>query len=274
MLATAIIAFREFLEAFLIVGVFLGVSQKLQLKKEFEILLAAALGVMVSFALAIATYLFGGHALSTLTERQTDFFESYLLIFSGVFIGYVVFSLHGAMSRSRTKMIADAKKRLEGRVFDLSLFATILFLILKEGFEVSLFTASVSLFSAFTQNILGLVLGFVAAGVVGISTFFAYTQFPVNRVFKTTEYLIILLGASLTELGITKLLQTHFSVNISNFISFHLQFLPNEDTFAGHALQALFGIDQEFSLARLAVMLAYIAVMYVLFKEKKRRKAP
>ena len=37
MITTAVISFREFLEVFLIVGVFLGISRKLNLKKEFEI---------------------------------------------------------------------------------------------------------------------------------------------------------------------------------------------------------------------------------------------
>ena len=41
MFTTAIIAFREFLEAFLIVGVFLGISKKLNLNKEREIAFAS-----------------------------------------------------------------------------------------------------------------------------------------------------------------------------------------------------------------------------------------
>lgn len=53
---TAIITFREFLEAFLIIGVFLGMSKKLHLKKEIEITLAAGIGFAISISLAIVTY--------------------------------------------------------------------------------------------------------------------------------------------------------------------------------------------------------------------------
>ena len=48
MITTAVISFREFLEAFLIVGVFLGISRKLNLKKEFEIGLAVIIGIIFS----------------------------------------------------------------------------------------------------------------------------------------------------------------------------------------------------------------------------------
>lgn len=51
MITTAVISFREFLEAFLIVGVFLGISKKLNLKKEFEIgfILASMFGILMFF---------------------------------------------------------------------------------------------------------------------------------------------------------------------------------------------------------------------------------
>ncbi len=265
MLTTAIIAFREFFEAFLIIGVFLGVSRKLGLKKEVEITLAALCGIAVSLLLIGGTYFFGDQARGILTERNADFLESYLLIFSGLFIAYVVFSLHGTMNKSRAGMISNAQRKLEERVFDVTLFFTIAFLIVREGFEIALFTASVSLFSAFLQNIIGLLIGFTAASALGMLAFFAYTRLPVGKVFRATEYLIVVLGASLTQIGVTKLLATHFGIELSNMLSFHLTFLPGEESFAGHMLQGLLGVDQGFSAPRLALMLAYIAVLYLLF---------
>ncbi|HZE87750.1 MAG TPA: iron permease, partial [Methylomirabilota bacterium] len=62
MFTTAVIAFREFLEAFLIIGLFLGVSRKLNLKKETEILFAGTVGIFLSFLLITATYIFGDYA--------------------------------------------------------------------------------------------------------------------------------------------------------------------------------------------------------------------
>ncbi len=271
MLTTAVIAFREFLEAFLIVGVFLGISRKLKLRKGLEIGFAAAVGVLLSLLLAIGTYVFGDHARVILTEKNADALESYLLIFSGVFISYVVFSLHDLLRKSRGGSVLLAHRKLQQReLFDVSLFATIAFLVLREGFEIALFTASVALFSEFTQNVLGLLLGFAAAAVLGLSTFFAYIRLPLGKVFRATEYMIILLGASLTQHGVTLLLETNFSVRLSDMLSFHLSFLPGEDSLLGHLLQGFLGVDREFSLVRLTIMILYIGMIYAVFLRKKK----
>ena len=273
MFATAVIAFREFLEAFLIIGVFLGISRNLHLKKEMEIGLAAFVGIIFSLLLATGTYLFGDQARNILTEENADFLESYLLIFSGIFIAYVVFSLHDVLRRSRGQTLIKAHKKLQQNAFDVSLFFTIIFLVIREGFEIALFTASASLFSEFLQNLVGLLLGFGTATVLGVVTFFAYVRFPIAKVFKVTEYMIILLGASLVQNGVTKLFETHFSIHLSDIISLPLQFLPDKDTLIGHLLQSLLGVDRDFSLVRLIIMLVYIGAIYLLFIKRKKAGA-
>jgi high-affinity iron transporter len=273
MIPTMIIAFREFLEAFLITGIFLGVSRQLNLKKEFEIILAAAIGMTLSLSLAIGTYFFGDHARSILTEDNADFLESYLLIFSGIFIAYVVFSLHNMISRNKKTHIAQAHQKMQGKIFDLSLFFTIMLMVLREGFEIALFTASTSLFSAFLENVTGLLLGFATATAVGLTISFTYLNFPIKKVFRLTEYLIILLGASLVQNGITKLFETHFSIDLSDMLPLHMNFIPDEDSMVGHILQSFLGIDAELSGVRIAIMLAYMGIVYTIFMKSKPKVA-
>jgi FTR1 family protein len=270
MFTTAVIAFREFLEAFLIVGVFLGISKKLKLKKEMEIGLAALIGVLLSLLLSTGTYILGDHARTILTEENADLLGGYLLTFSGLFIVYVIFSLHNVMKKGRGDTLIKAHSKLQENAFDISLFFTIMFLVLREGFEIALFTASVSLFSAFVQNFIGLIIGFAMAAVAGAATLIAYVKFPIGKVFKATEYMIILLGASLTQHGVTEMLGKYAHVDLSTIASFHLQFLPDEDTFVGHLLQGFFGVDQGFSAARLLIMVVYITTIYFLFIRQKR----
>jgi high-affinity iron transporter len=269
MFTTAVIGFREFLEAFLIVGIFLGVSKKLNLKKEKEIILATVVGMLFALLLNIGVFILGDHTRSIVTEHNADAIESYLQIFSGLFLVYVVFSLHQRMNQKRKETLSKAQKNIKKEMFDISLFLVIVFLILREGFEIALFTASISLFSVFFQNLSGLLIGFACAAVIGCSTFFAYTRFSIGRIYKATEYMIIILGAALFQTGITKFLDTHFSIPLSDMGSFHLSFLPNEDSFFGGFLQGFFGIDSEFSMARLAIMFIYIAAMYLFFLNKE-----
>ncbi len=273
MFTTSVIAFREFFEAFLIVGIFLGISRSLGLKKEFEILLAAGMGILVSLFLAVGAYAVGNHVRAVLTEDNAEFLESLLLIFSGVFIAYVVFSLHGILGRSHRKMIRDTEARFKAQAFDVSLFFTIMFLVMREGFEIAIFTSSIALFTTFLQNFLGLLIGLVLSLGVGLASFFAYTAFEARKVFRATEYLIILLGASLTQIGITKLLETRFGLDLSIIGAIHLGFLPDGESIIGHALQSMLGIDQNFSFARLAIMIVYIGFIYLFFLRRREPKA-
>lgn len=268
MLATAIIAFREFLEAFLIVGVFLGISRKLKLVREVEIGFAASVGFIISLILATLTYLFGDFARGILTEERAEVLESYLLIFSGFFIAYVIFSLHNVFRRSRGGTLIQAHQKLQANAFDFSLFLTVVMLVVREGFEIALFTASTSLFSVFFQNFIGLILGFMGASFLGILTFLSYLKFSISKVFKVTEYMIILLGASLVQNGITELLEHSFNIHISDMLQLPMQFLPSEHSVVGHLLQSFVGVDNEFSLVRLGIMVIYFIIVYNLFMKK------
>lgn len=270
MITAAIIAFREFLEAFLIIGVFFGTSRKLKLHKEREIALSAIVGIILSLALTVTVYVFGERIRSLLTEENADMIEGLILVFSGFFIVYVIFSLHEFMKSGRDLFVKRTNDKLENSFFDISLFITIMFLVLREGFEVALFTAGTSLFSTFIQNIFGLVAGFAISAAAGAIVLFVYEAFPVRKLFRATEYLIVFVGAALLQHGVTILTDYFLHFDLSRIASFGLGFLPEEDTFAGHLLQGLFGIDRDLSGARLAIMAAYLGVVYLLFlKEKK-----
>lgn len=252
MLATALIVFREFLEAFLLAGVFLGMSKQMNLKKEFEIILALAIGVGVSVLLAMGVFFFGDSARAVITEASAELLEGYLMLFSGVFIAYVVFALHRAMGKANRDVVQMAKDVLKATAFDLSFFFLIIFLILREGFEIALFTASVSLFSDFATNMLGLTIGFFAAAIVGIGIYFFYTKIPIKKVFTATEYAIVALGAVFTSNGLMKMLEGQFGVNVSGILALPVPFT-----------------DHTLSLLSPLLMIAYAGAVYYFFLRKK-----
>jgi FTR1 family protein len=272
MVTTALVSFREFFEAFLIVGVFLGISKKLKLKKEVEIGLAATLGLTISLFLATGTYLLGSSAHAVLTEENAEILEGYLLIFSGFFIAYVVFSLHTLLQKSRDSLLSKINQQVQEKAFDVSLFFSVLLLVLREGFEVALFTASTSLFAEFIQNFIGLIVGFLSASALGFATFMAYIKFPIAKVFKITEYMIILLGAALVQNGVNKLLEHQFGIELEHIFAIPLTFLPDKHGVLGHLIRSFTGLDRDFSLPRLAIMVGYIGIVYLLFLKPKKVK--
>ncbi len=270
MFPTALISFREFFEAVLIVSIFLGISQKLHLKREKDILLAAVAGFIFSLLLSTVTYFFADFARGILDHERAELLESYLMIFSGCFIAYVVFSLHDVLSKNRGGKLLKAHKTLESKEFDFSLFMMIATLVGREGFEIALFTATTSLFNVFTQNAIGLLIGFLAASIVGSLSYLSYLKFPISKVFRVTEYMIVLLGASLVQNGLTELTEQLFHIRLSEILQLPLSFLPNSESMLGHLLQTFTGLDRQLSLPRLTIMALYIGVVYLLFLRKPR----
>lgn len=271
MFATFLISLREYLEVFLIIGVFFGISRKLNLKREKEIALASIIGIVISFLLPIATFLLGDQAKVILNERNAELLEGYLLVFSGFFIAYVVFSLHNFFVLQRSKTIINAHQKMQQNIFDVSIFMTIIFFILREGFEIALFTATTSLFSKFVENLAGLFLGFALSSVFGLLTFISYIKFPITRVFKATEYMIILLGAAFVKNGLNELSEVYLHLDLKHVVPIKLMFLPAKDTIIGAFLKTMTGIEQNFSVAKLAIMLVYIAIVYFLIMHRSKK---
>ena len=269
MFSTFIISLREYLEVFLIIGVFLGISKKLKIEKEKEIILASFIGIIISIILPVLVFIFSEKSTQILTEKNAEILESYLMIFSGFFIAYVVFSLHNFFVLSRSKDIIKSHHKLENNIFDFSLFLTIVFSFVREGFEIALFTATTSLFFKFIENLSGLILGFFVSFVFGIFTYLGFLKFSINKVYKLTEFLIILLGASLVKNGITELLEVYFDVNLKNILPIKLPFLPHQSTFFGHLLKNNFGLQQDFSLVMFFIITSYFILIRLLFLKRR-----
>lgn len=263
------ISLREFLEVFLIIGVFLGISRKLKIKHEKEILFASVIGISISIIIPLAVFLYGDKARLILNEQNTELLESYLMVFSGFFIAYVVFSLHKTFTLHRSKSLAQAHQKLQKNIFDLPLFFTIILLIVREGFEIALFTATSSLFFRFFENVTGLIIGFTLSSLFGVLTFISYMKFSIGKIFRFTEYFIILLGASFVKNGVTELVWQYSRIDLSSIIPIPLHFIPSPSTYVGHLLNNLFGIEQSMSLAKLGIMFGYISLIYLLFLRKK-----
>lgn len=142
----------------------------------------------------------------------------------------------------------NAHKKLQNNAFDFSLFLTIILIVAREGFEIALFTASTSLFSTFIQNVYGLLIGFTSASVVGIATYITYVKFPIEKIFKTTEYIIVLLGASFVQNGATELLKHSFNINIGSILRFPLNFFLKEIQLLDTYYQLLLALIENLAL--------------------------
>jgi high-affinity iron transporter len=266
MFTTFSFAFREYLEVFLIIGVFYGISQKLAPKAVNYIKKASLLGVSIALLLPVLFFSIGTNIKQIITSANQELFEGFVMVASALLLAYVVISLHSFFNKHRSKTILETHKKLTEEVYDKTLFATIVLLIAREGLEIGLFTASTSLLTSFSYNMFGLLLGFVCAAIIGYAFNTALLRASVSRLFVFTQWVILVQGAALLQRGVAKLLEAFGIIDIAAVGSFALQFMPNDETFIGELIKAFTGLTPEYSVAKLCITLGYVAIVSLLLK--------
>lgn len=267
MLTTFIIGLREYLEVFLIIGVFLGINKKLSLNKNKEILSASFFGILLSLIFPVIVFYFKENLKFFI--KKNELFEGLLLIFSGFFISYIIFSIHKFIHKNTDKNINHLKNdiKINKKFFDLSLFFLIIFFIFREGIEIALFTAATTILYNFYENIIGLTLSFIVASIFGILIFIGISNIPIKKIYKITEWLLIFLGGSMIINGINELIEFFFNTKISNYLTIYLNFLPDKNSFFGHFLKTFFTLKQEYSLIYIGLLFLYILLIKKLIKK-------
>lgn len=218
MLPVFIVAFREFLEAFLSVGVLLSISSKFNLQRTKGILGGSVVGFIVVFILATVVFGADSQVLKHLPKNSLDLIEGWLFTLSSIFVAYAVFSLHKILSHYQQEDV----KKIEADVTKYKLsywllpFSAFLF-VFKEGCEGIFFNVTNGLFYSFNQDLSGFGLAFIAALICGLIIRKFLTFVSLKRIFRITEVFIIFVGVDAITEGLETLATYYFNVDISDY---------------------------------------------------------
>jgi FTR1 family protein len=218
MIPVFIIAFREFLEAFLSIGVLLSISAKFNLHRTKGILGGSFIGFIVVFILATVVFGADSTILKHLPKDSFDLIEGWLFTLSSLFIAYAVFSLHKILAFYSQENI----KKVEAKVDQYRLsywllpFTAFLF-VFKEGCEGIFFNVSNGLFYTFNQDLTGFGLAFLAALLCGFIIQKFLTMVSLQRIFRITEVFIIFVGVDAITEGLETLSSYYFNIDISSY---------------------------------------------------------
>lgn len=218
MLPVFAISFREFLEAFLSIGILLGISKKFTLRRSKGIILGASVGFLIVFVLATVVFAADSMAMKYLPKTSFDLIEGWLFVLSGIFVAYAVFSLHKILSYYSREKIKGMKVKIEQfkTSYWLLPFTAFLFVI-KEGSEGFFFNAANGLFYKFNDALTGFALAFLAALTCGFALQKLFANLSIKRIFKISEVFIIFVGGNALTEGLVNLGNYYFHFDISSF---------------------------------------------------------
>jgi high-affinity iron transporter len=270
MLGALIIVFREIIEAGLIVGIVLAVTQGV---RGSRLVIAAGVaagvvsaGLVAAFAGAIANALAG--------IGQEVFNASILLIAVAMLIWHNVWmASHGRQLAADVKQVGEAVRA--GRRSIVALGVVCAVAVMREGSEIALFMygLAASAGSTTADLLIGSVLGLAAGVGVTMLTYLGLVTIPPRRLFAVTTALISFLAAGLAAQAVLFLQQAGV-VSVFEQTAWDTSSILSDTSLFGRVLHTLIGYSDQPSVLQVVVYAAVLAIIAVLTRTVGSRRAP
>lgn len=260
--ASFFLAFREGLEAFLIVGILLSILDKLNLQKEKKFVWFGLLfGLIASTILAfIFIVIIDGFESEELRYDVT----LGILAFAIVMLSYMLFwvQANGISNELYRKIEVSSNQKF-------AIFAVIFFAVLREGFELILFILALTTNLDFDTNTTAFwtIGGLIASAFLVYLIFATSKQLNLKQVFTYSSYMIMLITAGLSSLLVRGLQGVEYIDIIIDPIYDTSDIITNSST-TGQILGALVGYDATPSLLQVLVFISYILISLFLMRRK------
>jgi high-affinity iron transporter len=239
MFGTAVIVFREVLEAALIIGILAAATRSVPGRDRW------VLGGLVA-----------GLACSALVAASTDAISTMASgvgqeLLNAVILGIAVLMLawHNIWMASHGKALAISAKAMgnaiqEGRYENSVLLVVVGLAVLREGSETVLFLYGIAASegSGASQMLLGGVIGILAGVCVGYALYAGLLRVPMRWFFAVTSVLVLLLAAGMASQAAHFLIQADVLPSLAAPIWDTSTMLP-ENSISGMLLHSLAGYD-------------------------------
>jgi len=237
MLSTALIVFREILEAALVISIVLAATKSVP-RSGFWVGCGVAGGVLGACLLAA----FAGVVASWASGMGQEVFNAVVMFIAVAMLAWhsIWMGRHGReMAQELTsvgKAVANGAKPLTGLAIVVGVA------VLREGSEAVLFLYGIAAGDPgqIPQMTLGGLLGLVGGVAVGASMYFGLLQISTRRLFSVTNALIIMLAAGMASQGAGFLLAADLIPSWGNAV-WDSSWLLSDTSIVGKMLHTLIG---------------------------------
>jgi len=262
MLATAIIVFREVLEAALIVGIIMAASRG---AAQRGLWVGGGIVVGVLGALGVAA---AASTMAAMAEGMgQELFDAAILFAAVLMLGWhnVWMARHGRdLANNATQLGHDVRsgaQPLWALAFAVGLA------VLREGSETVLFLYGIALAGegGASSLVLGGAAGLVLGVAAGIGIYWGLVSIPMRRLFTVTSWLVLLLAAGLASQGAAFLMQADLLPPLGSNV-WDTSFLLSDQGIAGKILHTLIGYTAQPAGIQIVFYVATLTVIGVLMR--------
>lgn len=253
MASSFLLAFREGIEAALIVSILLGTLVKFGKK---ELIGKVWLGVFA----AIIGCVIAGAALTLLgiqmSEEFEPIYEGVLLAVSAGLLTWVILWI----SNSGKTLKAQITKTAQNNNIGTGVFSLAFFAIFREGLELALFLAALNANTELTATLGGTLAGLILAVLIGWLLYRGTIQFDLRKFFSITNSLLVLMAAGMAAMSIHEFAEAGLFPWFTS-TAWDISWLVSKQSTTGLLLKAMFGFNPAPSAAEVAVYLVYLTVV-------------
>ncbi len=270
MLATAIIVFREVLEAALVVGIVLAASRGVPRR-------GAWVGGGVAAGVAGAALVAGCAEMiaAAVNGIGQELFNAAILFTAVAMLGWhnIWMNRHGRELAASAAGLGRAVVGGSRPLYALGLVVGIA--VLREGSEIVLFLYGIAIASGVgaLAMLAGGVLGLIGGAALGAVIYFGLLAVPMKRLFAVTSWLILLLAAGMASQGAAFLMQANLLPSLGNDL-WDTSAILGERSMIGTLLHVLIGYSAQPAGIQVVFYLATIIVIGGLMRLMAPERAP
>lgn len=262
MLATAIIVFREVLEAALIVGIVMAASRGAA-RRGLWVGGGIVGGVLGALGVAAAA-----GAIAAMAEGMgKELFDAAILFAAVLMLGWhnVWMARHGRDLASHATQLGVGVRSGAQPLWALA-FAVGL-AVLREGSETVLFLYGIALAGegGASSLVLGGAAGLILGVAAGIGIYWGLVSIPMRRLFTVTSWLVLLLAAGLASQGAMFLMQADLLPPLGSNV-WDTSFLLSDQGLPGKILHTLIGYTAQPAGIQIVFYVTTLAVIGVLMR--------
>jgi high-affinity iron transporter len=268
-LAAFLLAFREGLEAALILGLVLSVLRRAgRIDRAPMVWLGAGLATLASLVVGAAF-----HSLGIAFEGQAEeVFEGVAMLLAVGVLTWMIFWMRRQGRAIQTELEGSVRHAaLDGGRW--ALFSLAFVAVLREGVELALFLTAAALTATTRASLIGGLFGLAAAALVGWLLFATTTRLDVRAFFRVSSILLILFAAGLVAHGIHEFNEAGWIPVIVEHV-WDLNPVLDETSGPGQILKALFGYNGNPSLTEVVAYLGYWAVLLSALWRRRTASVP
>jgi high-affinity iron transporter len=258
MLASALLALREGLEAALIVGILLGYLRQVgRLDCQRNVWAGVMAAVVGSLGVAVALQVAGAE----FEGRAEQLFEGCTMLLAVAVLTWMIFWMRYQARFFRTSLEQEVRTALQaGQSWGLAALSFVA--VFREGVETALLLSAAAFANQSGDTLIGALIGLTVAVLLGWAVYSGSRRLNLRRFFDATSVLLLMFAAGLLARAVHEFQEAALLPLVVEQVWNTQRLLSDQSTF-GAVLRSLFGYNDAPSLLEVLSYAGYWIVVVI-----------